>query len=190
MPDKRQHWEERYADPDRQIGQPSEFFESVLPDHGEGYALDVACGSGRHSIALARRGYRVEAIDLAYAGLRRLRDVAIAERLGIDTIQADLETYPLPERRYQVAVNAFYLQRDLFPAIKRSLAAGGLAIVETFLVDQREIGHPRNPAFLLERGELRERFSDFEILESREGLFRTGDESAYLARLAARKPLS
>jgi SAM-dependent methyltransferase len=188
MPDKRRHWEERYADPDRRIGRPSEFVESVLPGHGSGYALDVACGTGRHSIALAQRGFRVEAIDLAHAGLRRLRDVAEAERLSIDVIQADLELYPLPERRYGVAVNAFYLQRDLFPAIKRSLVAGGLAIVETFLVDQREIGHPRNPAFLLDRGELRDWFSDFEILECREGLFQNGDESAYLSRLVARRP--
>ncbi len=190
MPDKRSHWEDRYSAPDRRIGSPSEFFEAVVPAHGDGRALDLACGDGRHALALARRGYAVDAVDLAHAGLVRLRDRARREGLRIDAIQADLESYPLPERRYDIIVKTFYLQRDLFAAIKRALVPGGIAVIETFLVDQREIGHPRNPAFLLDRGELGRAFSDFEILESHEGLFETGRERAYLARLAARKPIA
>ncbi len=188
MPDKRAHWEERYSSRDRSIGRPSEFFESTVPRTSGGRALDIACGDGRHSLALAQRGYSVHAIDLAHAALVRLRERARADRLQIEAIQADLEHYHLPEETYDLVVKTFYLQRDLFPAIKRSLVPGGIVIIETFLIDQREIGRPRNPAFLLDRGELRERFSDFEILKCQEGLFETGAESAYLSRLAARKP--
>lgn len=190
MPERRTHWEERYADPNRTIGKPSEFVESalLLANSSRARALDLACGSGRHTIALARRGYAVTAIDLAFAGLQRLRQGAAAEGLDVDALQADLEQFPLPTERFDVAVKTFYLQRDLISPLKSSLVAGGLAIVETFLVDQREIGHPRNSAFLLERGELRDRFKDFEILACYEGLFHMAGERAYLARLAARKP--
>ncbi len=188
MPDKQAHWEERYSARDRTVGRPSEFFELAVPRTTGGKALDLACGDGRHAIALAQRGYSVHAIDLAHAALTRLRERARAERLMIDVIQADLETYHLPDEAYDLVVQTFYLQRDLFPAIKRSLVPGGIVVIETFLTDQREIGHPRNPAFLLDRGEVQDRFSDFEILKCQEGLFETGTESAYLSRLAARKP--
>lgn len=190
MPERRTLWEERYADPNRTIGKPSEFVESaiVLANNPSSRALDLACGSGRHTIALARRGYAVTAVDLAFGGLQKLRRGAAAEGLDVDALQADLEQFPLPTERFDIVVKAFYLQRDLFSPLKSSLVAGGIAIVETFLVDQREIGHPRNPAFLLERGELRERFDDFEILACNEGLFHMAEERAYLARLAARKP--
>ena len=189
MPDRRRHWEDRYADPQRAAGRSSEFVLAALPPAAAGArALDVAAGDGRHAIALARRGYAVTAIDLAHAGLRRLRDAARREGLGVDVVQADLEAFPLPRNRYDVAVVTFYLQRDLFAPLAQSLVGGGLVIVETFLADQRHLGHPRNPAFLLERGELRDRFAGFEILACEEGLLETGGERAYLARLAARKP--
>lgn len=189
MPDRRQHWEARYANPSRVMGAPSSFLRSLLPTLAPGRALDVASGDGRNALALAKGGHAVTAIDISGAGLARLRTHARDQGLSIDVVQADLEEYPLPSRYFHVAVKAFYLQRSLFTRVKECLAPGGLAVVETFLVDQREIGHPRNPAFLLERGELVQAFADFEILISEEGLFDLGDERAYLSRLAARRPL-
>lgn len=189
MPDRRQHWEARYANPSRATGAPSSFLQSLLPTLAPGRALDVASGDGRNALALAKRGHAVTAIDIAGAGLARLRSQARDQGLSIDAIQADLEEYPLPIQYFDVAVKFCYLQRSLFARVKDCLAPGGVAVVETFLVDQREIGHPRNPAFLLERGELAQAFSDFEILVSEEGLFELGGERAYLSRLAARRPL-
>ncbi len=187
-PEKHGHWEQRYSAKGRRRSQPSPFIQAQIDQLGPpGRALDIACGDGRHSLALARRGHTVTAIDFARAGLLALRRSAAAEKLSIEAIQADLETYPLPADTFDLAIKAFYLQRNLFASLKTSLKVGGIAIVETFLVDQREIGHPRNPAFLLQRGELGEVFADFTPVEYREGLFSTGREEAYLARLVARK---
>lgn len=189
MTDRRQHWEARYASPARVTGAPSSFLQSLLPTLAPGRALDVASGDGRNALALAKGGHAVTAIDIAGAGLARLRSQARDQGLSIEAIQADLEEYPLPIRYFDVAVVACYLQRSLFARVKDCLVPGGVAVVETFLIDQREIGHPRNPAFLLERGELAQAFADFEILVSEEGLFDLGGERAYLSRLAARRPL-
>lgn len=189
--DRRGHWEKRYADGSRPLGRPSQFVLSFLPPAGAGArALDIAAGDGRNAVTLAQRGYAVTAVDFAGSALMRLRDESRRRGLHIDLIQADLETYPLPRDRFDVVIVTFYLQRDLFVPIQASVRAGGLVIVETFLADQRAIGHPRNPAFLLERGELRARFADFEIVACEEGLFDTGSEQAYLARLAAKRPAS
>ncbi len=51
--------------------------------------LDVGCGTGRHSIELTRRGYRVTGIDLSEAQLRRAREKAESEKLDITFLQAD-----------------------------------------------------------------------------------------------------
>jgi SAM-dependent methyltransferase len=46
--------------------------------------LDIGCGTGRHSIELARRGYRVTGIDLSKSMLTRAEEKAAAKGLQID----------------------------------------------------------------------------------------------------------
>jgi 2-polyprenyl-3-methyl-5-hydroxy-6-metoxy-1,4-benzoquinol methylase len=51
--------------------------------------LDIGCGTGRHSIELAKRGYTVTGIDLSEAQLRKAREKARQENLKIDFIRDD-----------------------------------------------------------------------------------------------------
>ena len=46
--------------------------------------LDVGCGTGRHTIELTKRGYRVTGIDLSASQLNRAKEKAHAENLSID----------------------------------------------------------------------------------------------------------
>lgn len=167
---------------------PSSFLLRVLNRLPRGRALEVACGSGRNARLLALNGYRVECIDCSHDALLACRQNLACSHGPFAGIEADLETFPLPNRRYQVAVNVRYLQRSLWPALKAALSDLGVIIFETFLRDQMAIGHPKNPAFLLERGELARGFADFEILEYEEGFFASEGEPAFLARMLARRP--
>jgi SAM-dependent methyltransferase len=188
MSDRRE-WESRYRErPDGGICPPSQFLVEHWRRLPPGRALDVASGDGRHALFLARHGWTVEAVDFAHAGLARLLAVAQRERLSIAGLQADLEQYPLPRQRYDVVVNVRYLQRSLFDALKAAVRRGGVVVFETFIRDQQQLGHPRNPAFLLERGELAARFGDFEILAYDEGRCTTESGPAFLARMLARRP--
>lgn len=60
--------------------------------------LDVGCGTGRHSIELAQRGYKITGIDISRGMLkeaqRRASDVAVQ----IDWVQADAATMHLDQR--------------------------------------------------------------------------------------------
>jgi hypothetical protein len=60
-------------------------------------------------------------------------------------------------------------------------------IFETFLIDQKQLGHPRNPDYLLNRGELRAAFQSLELLHYEEGLVATEHGDSYMARMIARR---
>jgi SAM-dependent methyltransferase len=51
--------------------------------------LDIACGTGRHAIELAKRGYRVNGFDLAEGQLRVAREKAAQAGVAIEFSQRD-----------------------------------------------------------------------------------------------------
>ncbi|HKN13626.1 MAG TPA: hypothetical protein VJX68_10585 [Candidatus Binatus sp.] len=85
-------------------------------------------------------------------------------------------------------MNINFLDRALFPKFERALRPGGVLLVDTFLIDQAAIGHPRDPRFLLARGELRALADGFEIEEYREGLVTNSNGArAFRASMLARR---
>ena len=65
--------------------------------------LDVGCGTGRHSLELARRGYIVTGIDISEKMLDRGRKIAYKENLEIEFIKANAVDFKL-KKRYDSAV--------------------------------------------------------------------------------------
>jgi len=114
-----------------------------------GTVLDVAAGSGRHTLWLASRGHRVTAVD---------RDVASIAALAphAEAIAADIENgaWPLPGRTFDAVVVANYLWRPLLPTLRAALAPGGVLLYETFAIGNETLGRPKRSDFLLARGEL------------------------------------
>jgi SAM-dependent methyltransferase len=56
--------------------------------------LDVCCGSGRHALALARRGCRVTGIDVSTEAITHARSAAEVERLSVDLRVGDVRALP------------------------------------------------------------------------------------------------
>jgi tellurite methyltransferase len=166
--DLRSVWEERHQQ--QRIGPPEPFVAEMMPLLPRGLALDVAAGAGRHALLLARNGFTVHAIDFSIPAMLNLAAAARAENLPVRPIVADLDVYPLPAARYDVVVNTCFLDRKLVAALKGALKIGGALLFDTFLIDQAQIGHPRNPGFLLGHYELRELLGDLDIVRYREGL--------------------
>jgi 2-polyprenyl-3-methyl-5-hydroxy-6-metoxy-1,4-benzoquinol methylase len=146
-------------------------------------ALDVAVGRGRHYETLARAGFRVFGVDVAFEAVRD----AVAQRAeGVAPMQgwcADLTTAGLPVGRFDLVLVTRYLERALFPAIRDAVVPGGVVVYETFTV--RQLRHGRGPVslkHLLEPGELLTYFSGFEIL-----FYEECAEPDALASLVARR---
>lgn len=182
----RAEWNERHRG--KPAGEAEPFLVEMLAVLPRGLALDVAAGRGRNSIALAQAGIRVVAIDFSTKAMRLLAATARCERLAIWPVAANLSSFHLKDESFDAIVNINFLDRSLFPDFARALRPGGMLIAETFLVDQAAIGHPRNPAFLLAHGELRDLASELQIEEYREGMVTySSGERAYRASIAARR---
>ena len=156
---------------------------------GAGRALDIACGRGANARLLARRGLEVAAWDISKVAIAELQALAEEEGLNVRTRVIDITPADLERECFELIVNCHYLDRALIPAIKASLAPGGLIFFQTFTADRVIDGGPRNPDFLLKPDELPALFADFEILVYRDESANPDPEDALAGRacLVARK---
>src|SRR5579871_1387719 len=170
-------------------GDPEPFVSEMLPLLPPGgLVLDVAAGRGRNAIPLARAGMRIVAADFSEVALHVLGELARSVRLSIWPLLMDFDKFAFRDQSLDAIVDVNFLDRALFPDFIRALKPGGILLAETFLVDQAEIGHPKNPDFLLKHYELRELMGNLELLRYREGLIAYPDGSrAWRAGAVARR---
>ena len=110
--------------------------------------LDVACGSGRHTLELARRGFRVTGLDISAEAIEHLRRTAAAESLEVDVRLTDMRVLP-GEITADVAIcmgNAFgYLEHHETKQFLRNLAGlltpGGSLILDYGFVAESVLPH-------------------------------------------------
>ena len=160
-----------------------ERFAGLVPPGGP--VLDLACGSGRHTRLFLDLGYQVTALD---RDIGRLTD--LANHTGLEAIEADLETgdpYPLAGRVFAGIVVTNYLWRPLFPDLIAGLEPGGVLIYETFAKGNERFGKPRNPAHLLEPGELLEAVRGTLRVLAYEDLILDDPRPAAVQRICARR---
>jgi len=106
------------------------------PDGGD--LLDVPCGFGRHSIPLARAGYRVTGADRSESLLAEARRRSGGERWP-RLVRADYRELPFRDASFDAAINIFsslgYLgdEEDIkaLAEIGRVLRPGGRLVIET-----------------------------------------------------------
>ncbi len=179
-------WNERHRS--KTPGEPEPFLVENLSLIPHGLALDIAAGRGRNSFALARHGTTVVAVDYSEEAIEALAASARRERLAVFPVVADFGKFPIGETRFDAIVNINFLDRHLFPIFTRALRPGGVLLVDTFLIDQAEIGHPRNPDYLLRHYELRDLLAELELVRYREALVVYPDDSrAWRASALARR---
>ncbi len=155
-----------------------------------GPIADLACGRGRHALAVAAAGLSCIGVDINPRHLQELGAAARERGLKIDRVRADLEAasgFPLRPASCGAILVFRYLWRPLAPRLETSLARGGILLYETFTLDQRKLGYgPKNEGFLLQPNELAQLFPGLETLSYWEGMTE-GEKPSAVARLVARR---
>lgn len=168
-------WDARFKSEDCVLGtNPSQYLEDnidlIMSLVSGRKALDIACGEGRNSIFLAKRGFQVLGLDISSAGLEKGRQWMEREGVQVDFRQTNLEQYEFSER-YDLILNCNFLLRDLIPKSVEALSPGGIILFDT-LLDSPFVPTTHNKEYLLQPGELVRIFQNFpgEILAPEENL--------------------
>ena len=188
-------WNARYAaGGDAPAASPLPLLAAAVERVQPGRALDLACGSGRHALWLAARGWRVTAVDGAATALDLL--LARAELNGcsdrIESSVADLEAEPpeftIAEAAYDLVVDSYFLHRPLLPAIRNGVRPGGLLVAALHIPGG---AGARGHGYVLEPGELAEMVTGWgwAVLHSAERESAADEDHGLgVAEIVARRP--
>jgi len=150
------------------------FSEYILPLFPRGgSALDLAGGAGRHAIWLAKMGWKVTLIDVSDAGVEQARQNAGPLASHMHFVVDDFTHFKASQTQFEagfeVVMAFFYLEREIFSEMVKAVRPGGLLVYKTLTLAQLKLpGGPKNPAYLLEPGELLRLADGLRVLQYRE----------------------
>jgi SAM-dependent methyltransferase len=136
-----------------EVSKPSNWIKNNLKSNiNDLTLLDIACGSGRHSIYAASKGYKVISLDISKEKILKLTSNKL-----IYPIQLDIEAskaWPFINKTFDTVIVTNYLYRPIFKNIINSIKLGGTLLYETFSIENSTFGKPNNPNYLLKPQEL------------------------------------
>ena len=99
------NYADKYADEvfTKATKREAEFLIKELALPKDGSILDVGCGTGRHTVALAKAGYKMIGVDLSEGMLARARRRAEEADVEIELIQSDATAFTI-DRKVDAAV--------------------------------------------------------------------------------------
>lgn len=181
-----QRWNQRYQAADDWYAQPRSFLVQhahLLPERG--LALDLAMGMGQNAAFLVKRGLQVIGLDIS------LTAVSAAKQRCPEIMAAvvDLEQYRLSRAQFDLLLDLYYLDRAWFAEFWNLVKPGGLLVMETLTLEMLAERPDLDARHLLQPGELRAAFQEWEILVYREDSIRSdhGHQKS-VASLIARRP--
>jgi tellurite methyltransferase len=191
----RDHWNQKYRESPGSWLEPDPFLlwaysEYIRPQFPQaGHALDLAGGAGRNAIWLAKQGWEVTLTDVAEAGVDLARQKAGPIESRIHFVIDDLIGFRASQTQFDLLMVFFYLDRNIFPELIRSIRAGGLLIYKTLTEAQLGLpGGPKDAAYLLSEGELPRLATGLEVLHYREQVEKKATAELIARKLAAQQP--
>jgi SAM-dependent methyltransferase len=128
-------WDARYRESERiWSGEPNDVLVREVADLPPGRVLDLGCGEGGDAVWLARRGWRVTAVDISRVAIERAARYAAEAGVEIDFQWHDLAT-SFPEGEFDL-VSAQFLhskgdmpREEILRKAAAAVAPGGVLLI-------------------------------------------------------------
>jgi SAM-dependent methyltransferase len=131
------YWDDRFSEPGFAYGEsPNEFLRTSCRNLAPGDALSLCEGEGRNAVYLAKRGFRVTAVDFSRVGLAKAEALAARHGVTITTVFADIADFDLGVGRWDLVAAIFAqpegaVRRRLYGQLSQSLRREGAFILES-----------------------------------------------------------
>ena len=80
-----------------------DFIEKEISSNKNLKILDIGCGTGRHSIELAKRGYSVTGIDFSLTLINRAKEKTAEQKVNVNFLTGDARNLPF-ENEFDLAI--------------------------------------------------------------------------------------
>lgn len=132
-------WDRRYAEHGWST-EPDPLLVTAAEGWPAGRALDLGCGTGRHAIWLAQRGWSVTGVDSSSVGLTQAAERARSLGVPLELVLHDLWDYQPPAVRFDLVLLAYVHSTPAERPALLATAASAVAPAGHLLV----IGHHRD----------------------------------------------
>ena len=155
MNDSQKHWDQKYRQ-NPELNPYSEFLPAVekyLPRSGD--CVDIAGGNGRNALWFAEKNFTTSLVDVSGVALDQAKEASHSRGVELECIQRDVERNSLPlERKWDIALITFFLDRDLIMQIPKFLNESGIFLFAH--PTKKNLERHENPSsrFLLEDSEI------------------------------------
>ncbi len=132
------------------------FVKQILKYKKSGSVLDLGSGVGRHSLFLAKKGFKVTAVDNKSEFIAALKELARLQKLPIQLVKDDVTTY-LPKKRFDVLISTMVLhfiptktQMKMIAIMQKHTSKNGLNVLSSY-TNKNKKGvrpHPLTPGNL------------------------------------------
>jgi tellurite methyltransferase len=183
-------WNSLYEDQKKDFVQISEFFKNNIQRMQKGKTLDIAMGTGEHSIYLARQGFEMKGFDISDFAVKKALTLAQEAQVEISAQQTDLDLFIFGLMEYDSIIMTFYKPKitRYFSEITRALKQGGTLLIESYLIDDLKkplLGDDEYLDCYYKSNEILEQLKGLKILFYNEGLI----EGRHRVQCLAKKPL-
>jgi len=179
-------WRSTPKKPRFRLWAPNTFLMSVAEGLPPGKAVDLGCGSGRDTVALADLGWQVEAVDILPDAVEKGKD--LLKRYAPQAVSSvkwracDIGAYVAKMRSFNLIVSNLFFDPVVLRLAADLLAPGGILVSETFTETHREKhGTPHEKRVLS-----RQAFEDYPIFQI-EHWSEDWSGDRHLAQVIARK---